>query len=128
LTTEFSIEGEIHTVKVESCDSAVVELLMDTGYVGFALVAGFIGTVAVLGCREHFRSLNRYESAFPALCASLLAFCFMMTNVELFGWGQQSYMIWIILAMILRSSKESDEVEVETDRSSPSGDAIGWQT
>jgi O-antigen ligase len=125
LTTDFSVEGEMHTVKVESCDSAVVELLMDTGYVGFGLVAAFIGIAALMGYRDYSKSSNRSKSVFPALCASLLAFCFMMTNVELFGWGQQSYMLWIILAMILRSSKVENTEELEASGFLPIVDAVG---
>lgn len=106
LTTEFSIEGEMHTVKVESCDSAVVELLMDTGYVGCCLVMALISTAIGMGYRVYRGEPNGPRSAFPVLCGALLAFCFLMTNVELFGWGQQSYMLWILLAMIARKPDE----------------------
>ena len=32
---------------------------------------------------------------------NLGAFYFMMTNVAIFGWGQQSYLLWLVLAMSL---------------------------
>ncbi len=101
LTTDFMIEGEMHTVKVESCDSAVVELMMDTGYVGFFLVVVLLGTGVVVGVRRYMASTEGNESAYLVLVANILAFCFLMTNVELFGWGQQSYMLWIVLALTM---------------------------
>ena len=119
LTTEFMLDGVMHTVKVESCDSAVVELMMDTGYVGLLLVAALFGSGAVLGFRQYPAMLERSESAYPPLLAGLVAFIFLMTNVELFGWGQQTYMLWIILAMMMKGTRaelqESKGAEGESE-------------
>jgi len=35
------------------------------------------------------------------LFANICAFCFMMTNVAIFGWGQQTYMFWLIVAIAM---------------------------
>jgi len=99
LTTDTVVDGQVHTVKVESCDSAIVELMMDTGYVGLCLVmllllkAAFVSLKTYVVSREPTRPVTLV--AFVNLCA----FCFLMTNVELFGWGQQSYMLWIVIAI-----------------------------
>ena len=114
LTTDFMVEGEMHTVKVESCDSAVVELMMDTGYVGLLLVAVLLGAAVVFGFRQYLAASGQDKSAYLVLLANLLAFCFLMTNVELFGWGQQSYMLWIVLALIMGRHSKVPVVESES--------------
>ena len=95
------LEGEFQGmhVKYDSCDSAVVELMMDTGYVGFGLVALLLLTAAVGALRSHIRLSRPVNSLSVVLFANLCAFAFLMTNVELFGWGQQSYMLWIVMAL-----------------------------
>jgi len=128
LTTEFSLDGVMHTVKVESCDSAVVELMMDTGYVGLLLVAALMGSAAVLGFRRYPSMQERSESAYPTLLAGLAAFIFLMTNVELFGWGQQAYMLWIILAMMMKRPDEELQRIVEVEAESAMAESDGWGT
>jgi len=128
LTTEFLLDGEMHTVKVESCDSAVVELMMDTGYVGLLLVAVLFGSAAVIGFRQYPALLERSESPYPTLLAGLVAFIFLMTNVELFGWGQQAYMLWIILAMMIKRPDEELQKTGESEGESEVDQSIGWGT
>jgi len=94
-------QGEFQgmTVKYESCDSSVAALMIETGYVGFLIVAALLLKVAI----SAFRSFRRIPA--PANLLSLVlfvnicAFCFLMTNVLIFGWGQQSYMLWVLLAL-----------------------------
>ena len=101
LTTEALTDGEMHTVKVESCDSAVVELMMDTGYVGFSLIVLVLLRTALAA----FRNRRKLPPPANALCSvflvNIVAFCFLMTNVQLFGWGQQSYMLWVLIALAM---------------------------
>ncbi|HEY6272602.1 MAG TPA: O-antigen ligase family protein [Terriglobales bacterium] len=97
------LEGQFQgaTWKFESCDSAVVELLMDTGCVGFLLVAALLLKAAGAA----FQSFRRLPSPANSLClvlfVNICAFCFMMTNVMLFGWGQQAYILWILIALVM---------------------------
>jgi hypothetical protein len=105
LTADVSVDGDIHTVKVESCDSSVVELMMETGYVGFSLVALILLTGIYCTLRAYFRSSKENANLSLILLANLCAFSFLMSNVALFGWGQQSYMLWILLAMAMSLSK-----------------------
>jgi hypothetical protein len=118
----------MHTVKVESCDSAVVELLMDTGYVGCVLVMVFIGAATLRGFLGYSGVKSRSESPYPALFASILAFCFLMTNVELFGWGQQSYMLWILLALMVSSSENERGEGLILDPAMASDKTTSWIT
>lgn len=97
------LEGEFQgqTWKFESCDSAVVELLMDTGCIGFLLVAAILLKAASAAFRG-FRSLpSPANSLCLVLFVNICAFCFLMTNVELFAWGQQAYVLWILIALVM---------------------------
>jgi O-antigen ligase len=97
------LEGEFQgaTWKFESCDSAVVELLMDTGCVGFLLVAALLLKAAGAAFRGFRRLPSPANSVCLVLFVNLCAFCFLMTNVMLFGWGQQAYMLWILIALAM---------------------------
>ena len=82
-----------------SCDSAFAELWAETGYVGLLIVCLMLGTVI-------FRTVRCARSLPPPdnrLCllffVNLAAFCFEMTNAEIFGWGQQTIMLWIVIAL-----------------------------
>jgi hypothetical protein len=95
------LEGDFQgqTVKYESCDSAVVELMVDTGYVGLLLVVALL-LKAAWTLISGFMHLPKPANLLPLIfLINLVAYGFMMTNVMIFGWGQQSYMLWIILAM-----------------------------
>ncbi len=97
------LEGEFQggIWKFQSCDSAVVELLMDTGCIGFLVAA----TLLLKAATAAFRSFRSLPSPANSLClvlfANICAFCFLMTNVELFAWGQQAYMLWILIALAM---------------------------
>ena len=99
LTTEFRTDGALHTVPVETCDSAVVELLMDTGCVGFLLVATLLLKAAGVAFQSFRRLPSPANSLGLVLFVNICAYCFLMTNVMIFGWGQQDYMLWILIAL-----------------------------
>lgn len=99
------LEGEDpttgHTVKYESCDSAIVEIMMDTGYVGLLLVAALMLKPALVSLRA-FASLPKPTNLLClVLFINLVAFGFMMMSVMNWGWGQQTYMLWIILSLCM---------------------------
>ena len=65
LTAPFMVEGEVRIVRVESCDSAVVELMMDTGYVGFLLVVILLLRAAFVTLRN-FRRMPKPANSLSA--------------------------------------------------------------
>lgn len=101
ISADTYVDGEEHTVNVESCDSAVVALMVETGYVGLLIVCALLIAAAFAALRQHFKDLANGDSLAIVLFVNICAFSFMMTNVALFGWGQQSYMLWIILAIAM---------------------------
>ncbi len=101
LTTDAIVDGEMHTVKVDSCDSAYVELMMDTGYIGLFIVALLLATGLFCSFRGLLAFKTSDNSIYLIAFVNLCAFAFLMSNVELWGWGQQSYMFWIVLAIAM---------------------------
>jgi O-antigen ligase len=92
-------QGKI--VPFESCDSSIVQLMVETGYIGLLLVMA-IFLKSVIKTYQHFRRMPKPSNS---LCLVLLinicAFLFLMTNVAIFGWGQQTYMLWVIIALAM---------------------------
>jgi hypothetical protein len=95
LTTKYN--GKV--VAAESCDSSVAELIIETGYLG--LVSTFLvfikaGTTAI---KDILRLPKKERLLSVILLMSMLVFCFMMVNVAIYGWGQQNYMLWILIGI-----------------------------
>ena len=90
-----------HNFVFESCDSAVVEIMVCTGYVGLFLVALLLMEAGWFS----WRGFSRLPKPANLLCLtfliSIVAYGFMMVSVENFGWGQQTQMLWIVLALAM---------------------------
>jgi O-antigen ligase len=84
-----------------SCDSSFAALLAETGYVGLVSMTLLLFYPVLFA----FRTYRRLEGPSQQLCLvlflSLMTFLFQMTNVGILGWGQQSILLWIIMALIM---------------------------
>jgi hypothetical protein len=89
------------TVTFTSCDSSIAQLMIETGYVGLLIVALMLLTVGIITLRNCFRLPKPANNLCVVLFANICAFCFMMTNVAIWGWGQQTYMLWVIVAIAM---------------------------
>lgn len=100
------LEGEFGGKKVrfESCDSSVVELMVDTGYVGLLIVALLLFKTALVAFRDYFR-YRLANGLCLVLFSNIAAFVLLMTNVQLFGWGQQSFMLWVLMALAMTNHR-----------------------
>lgn len=98
-----ALEGEDpdtgHTEKFDSCDSAFVDVMVGTGYVGLALVLLLLLKFIGMSLRAFTRLPRPTDQLSLVFLVSLVAFAFMMASVMSWGWGQQSYMIWITFAL-----------------------------
>jgi hypothetical protein len=92
-------EFEGHLVPYESCDSSVVALMIETGYLGFLTVAAYLLAALWRTVRNCVRLDPPHSSLALVMTVNLMAFYFLMTNVAIFGWGQQSYVLWIVLGI-----------------------------
>jgi hypothetical protein len=84
-----------------SCDSSFAALLAETGYVGLASMSLLLFYPLLFA----FRTYRRMEGVNQQLClvllTSMMTFLFQMTNVGLLGWGQQTILFWIVIAMTM---------------------------
>jgi hypothetical protein len=101
-----------------SCDSSIAALLAETGYVGLAGMGLFLSYVLLLSIRG-FRALPfPRDQMYILFFANLTAFYFEMTNVAILGWGQQTILLWVIIAMTLiyrPMAEEEAEIEASLD-------------
>jgi hypothetical protein len=97
------LEGDLagHQHPFLSCDSAWIELMVETGYVGLVLIALLLFKPAWLSWKDfrRIRGPDRYLSLTLFTC--MVAYYFMMTSVAMYAWGQEGYMLWILIALAL---------------------------
>jgi O-antigen ligase len=95
------LEGELagHRFPFLSCDSAWIELMVETGYVGLFLIALLLFKPAWLSWKDfrRIRGPDRYLSLTLFTC--MVAYYFMMLSVDMYAWGQEGYMLWILIAL-----------------------------
>jgi hypothetical protein len=108
-------------VTFRSCDSSFAALMIETGYVGFLLAISVFVFAALKALRYSLKIPQPANLPCVVLFVNLCAFIFQMTNVEILGWGQQTYMAWIVvaMAMIYPSLLEKEgtvEPEPETEK------------
>jgi hypothetical protein len=102
-----------------SCDSTWINFMVETGYVGLGLMCALLLTPAVL-CLQDVRNVpgdRRYLSW--VLFVMLVGYYFMMTNVEIYSWGQNGYMLWVVIALSLVYGRLS-RIEQGSDKAWPS--------
>lgn len=124
-----SINGRM--MQFASCDSSFAALLAETGYVGLVLISSFFFYVLV-------RIFLNWKSCPPAAAqlyvlffVILLSFCFEMTNVAIFGWGQQNILLWIVIGMSaiypsLLKEKKRQALRTQSVAAGPSG-VLGYE-
>ncbi|MGD0008673.1 MAG: hypothetical protein ABSE93_09045 [Terriglobia bacterium] len=93
--------------------------MVETGYVGLGLMCALLLTPA-LWCLRDVRNLpsdGRHLSW--VLFVTLVGYYFMMTNVGIYSWGQNGYMLWIVIALSLVHGRLS-RIEQGPDNAGPS--------
>lgn len=116
---DLHLEGELNEKPYPfvSCDSAWLELLIETGYVGLLIITLILLTPAWDGWRD-FRALPRPDCYLSlTLLVTMVTYYFMMVSVAMYGWGQNSYMLWIVIAASLAYGRiKRAELAREHDR------------
>jgi hypothetical protein len=83
-----------------SCDSSWAELMIETGFVGLCIIVLILLKPAWRALRDYqtLPAPDRYLSLM--LLVNLLIFYFQMYSVGMYSWGQNGYMLWILIAII----------------------------
>ena len=90
-----------HLIPFDSCDSAFVGIMVETGYVGLFLVTLLLIRIALFSLRGFIRLERPMNLLSLVFLINVLAYAFMMVSVENFGWGQQTHMLWITIALAM---------------------------
>jgi hypothetical protein len=89
----------IETHRWYTCDSSWILFTYETGYVGLLIISILLLKPAVMAWRS-FRKLPKLDRQFSlAFFSSLAAFYVVMISVATYGWGQNGYMLWTVIAM-----------------------------
>ena len=82
-----------------SCDSSWIQLMVETGYVGLVSIFLLLAAPAWIAFRDTWK-LRIPASFFSWICfISLISFYYLMTSVAIYAWGQNGYMLWILIAL-----------------------------
>ena len=79
----------------------------------------------LFGFRTYRRMKGRSQQLCLVLLLNLMAFLFQMTNVAILGWGQQSVLLWIFMAMtMIHPSIHASEADLRVRAE----DISGWHS
>jgi hypothetical protein len=107
----------------ESCDSAWIEAMVETGFVGLGIFFLLLASAAVRGVRS-LPSLPKPDRYLQwILVVNMLQYYFLMLSVAIYGWGQNGFMLWITIAVSLaypRVLPKAEASSVEVAAATPS--------
>jgi hypothetical protein len=85
-----------------SCDSAWIAAMLETGYVGLLLFVGML-LIPLLIAFFNYRRLRPPECYLSlVLLTNFLMYYFLMVSVAMYSWGQNGYMLWIMIAATVK--------------------------
>jgi len=103
-----------------SCDDSWVELMVETGYIGLAIIALLLLRPAFLAWRD-FRRIPEPDRQFSFLFfVNMVIFYFQMLSVGMYSWGQNGYMLWIVIALSVSFNRvRQNESEAPVNEPAP---------
>lgn len=84
-----------------SADDAWAELLVETGFVGLLIILLLLFTPAVIAWKEFRKTRGPEKYLCSVLLINLLVFYLQMYSVGMYSWGQNGYMLWVLIAAIM---------------------------
>jgi len=100
-----------------TCDDNWAAFLYETGYVGLLIIASLLFSPLWIAFRN-YRILPRPENQLSGvLLISLLGFYFLLMSVAGYSWGQQGYLAWILISLVVCHSRipRVDDLELEEE-------------
>jgi hypothetical protein len=81
-----------------SCDSVWIATMLETGYLGLLLFAGML-LIPLWRSLYDYRKLPRRDCYLSLVFfTNFLMYYFLMASAAMYSWGQNGYMLWIIIA------------------------------
>jgi len=103
LQLEGEFRGRIHNFL--SCDSSWISMMIGTGYVGLIIALVLFSKITFITW-QNFRFLpSPYNTLCLVIFSNLIAFFFLMTNVSIYGWGQNGHFIWILISLAIAAGR-----------------------
>ncbi|MGD1082668.1 MAG: O-antigen ligase family protein [Candidatus Sulfotelmatobacter sp.] len=96
-----TVNAEGHIAPSESCDDAWLNLAIETGYVGMLFVAALFLQALGMTVRRFFKEPEPAKYLYGLVFVNVVTFAFLMLSVAIYGWGQQTYLLWIPLALAM---------------------------
>lgn len=88
-----------------TCDNNWAAFLYETGYVGLFLIAALLLNALWIAFRS-YRHLPEPENLLDGvLLISLGGFYFLLLSVAGYSWGQQGYLAWILISLVVSHSR-----------------------
>jgi DNA integrity scanning protein DisA with diadenylate cyclase activity len=99
-----------------TCDNNWASFEYETGYGGLAIIAILLFCPLCMAFRNYLRLPKPESMLSGVLFISIAGFYFLMLSVAAYSWGQQGYMNWIFISMVvalpqIAQHKEADETE-----------------
>jgi hypothetical protein len=94
----------IETHRWYTCDSSWIQFAYETGYVGCLILATLLLKPLLIAWNS-YRRLPKSDAYFCFTCMCCLFACyFCMGSVSAYGWGQNGYMLWILISCTISYS------------------------
>jgi O-antigen ligase len=104
--------GESHVFL--SCDNAWVEFLLETGFVGLSIMVLLLLKPAWVAWKGYWNGGPVDKHLSFILFVNLVIFYFQMYSVGMYSWGQNGYMLWIVIALVLSQPKWRGTLQEQT--------------
>ncbi len=95
-----------------SCDSSWSELMIETGFVGLAIIILILVKPVWYSYKNYRRLDGSGKELSLLLMVNLLVFYFQMYSVGMYSWGQNGYMLWIMIAIVFAHARCQEENDV----------------
>ena len=87
-----------------TCDDNWAAFLYETGYVGLLIIFILLMSPLFIAFRSYIRLPKPENQLSGVLFISLVGFYFLLMSVAGYSWGQQGYMSWILISLVISHS------------------------
>jgi hypothetical protein len=117
--SDLGLRGNLggHDFPFMSCDSAWIEIMIETGYVGLLLIVIILMKPLLLAWKDYRRLDHPAKYLSLTFFILFVIYYFMMLSVAMYSWGQEGYMLWILVAAcyayhnLVRSESRAKDIE-----------------
>jgi hypothetical protein len=101
-----------------TCDNNWDAFLYETGYVGLGIIFCLLCTPLFIAFRSYIRLPKPQKYLSGVLFIALTGFYFLLMSVAGYSWGQQGYLAWILISLVVsypRVALQHDDLVEEND-------------